>query len=72
MGERYFSNPYQDYNNDVDVFVNQSHIRSLIQALVQQILTNTARGDSRGDLYVGDAGWCWFSICSLFYIDIYQ
>lgn len=58
MGERYFSNPYQDYNNEVEVFVNQNHIRSLIQALVQQILKNTTRGDSRGDLYVGDAGWC--------------
>lgn len=66
MGERYFSNPYQDYSNEVEVFVNHSHIRSLIQALVQQILKNTTRGDSRGDLYVGDAGWwCWCQIPSV-------
>lgn len=54
--QRYFENPYEDYSSDVGVNINKSHVRNLIKVLVEQILKNTRRGDSRGDLYVGDSG----------------
>lgn len=55
MGERYFPNPYEDYKGQpVEVDVN--YIQNLIKTYVSQIVDNTRSGDSRGDLYVGDAG----------------
>lgn len=55
MEQRYFNNPYDDYNGQ-SVEVDESYVRNLIKSYVQQIVKNTQRGDSRGDLYVGDAG----------------
>lgn len=60
--QRYFPNPYRDYNGDAEVYINQNHIRNLIKMLVDQILTNTRRSDSRGDLYVGDSGRCFCAV----------
>lgn len=57
--QRYFNNIYQDYDGDPEkLHINENHIRNLIKTLVHQIWQNTKRADSRGDLYVGDAGKC--------------
>lgn len=61
MEQRYFDNPYEDYKGQ-PVEVDGNYVRSLIKTYVQQIVENTQRGDSRGDLYVGDAGSILFSI----------
>lgn len=53
--QRYFNNPYEDYNGQ-PVEVDKNYVRSLIKTYVKQIVENTQNGDSRGDLYVGDAG----------------
>ena len=53
--QRYFDNPYDDYNGQ-PVEVNENYVRNLIRAYVNQIAESTQSGDSRGDLYVGDAG----------------
>lgn len=53
--QRYFNNPYEDYNGQA-VEVDESYVRNLIKTYVKQIVDNTQSGDSRGDLYVGDAG----------------
>lgn len=55
MEQRYFNNPYEDYRGQ-SVEVDGNYVRTLIKTYVQQIVENTQRGDSRGDLYVGDAG----------------
>lgn len=55
MEQRYFNNPYEDYKGQ-PVEVDENYVRNLIKTYVQQIVENTQRGDSRGDLYVGDAG----------------
>lgn len=52
---RYFTNPYDDYNGQ-PIEVDENYVRNLIRSYVKQIVENTHRGDSRGDLYVGDAG----------------
>lgn len=55
MEQRYFNNPYEDYKGQ-QVEIDENYVRNLIKTYVQQIVQNTQRGDSRGDLYVGDAG----------------
>lgn len=55
MNQRYFDNPYEDYKGQ-PVDVDENYVRNLIKTYVQQIIENTQDGDSRGDLYVGDAG----------------
>lgn len=53
--QRYLNNPYEDYNGQ-PVVVDENYVRNLIRTYVKQIIENTQGGDSRGDLYVGDAG----------------
>lgn len=55
MEQRYFNNPYEDYNGQ-PVEVDENYVRNLIKTYVEKIIENTRRADSRGDLYVGDAG----------------
>lgn len=55
MEQRYFANPYEDYKGQ-NVDVDTNYVRNLIKSYVKEIVDNTQRGDSRGDLYVGDAG----------------
>lgn len=55
MEQRYFNNPYDDYKGQ-PVEVDENYVRNLIKSYVKQIVENTRSGDSRGDLYVGDAG----------------
>lgn len=55
MERRYFDNPYEDYNGQ-SVELDENYVRNLIKSYVKQIVENTRDGDSRGDLYVGDAG----------------
>lgn len=55
MEQRYFNNPYEDYKGQ-PVEVDEQFVRKLIKSYVAQIVENTQSGDSRGDLYVGDAG----------------
>lgn len=58
MEQRYFENPYEDYREG-NVEVDKENVRKLIKVYVDEILTNTKHhrnGDSRGDVYVGDAG----------------
>lgn len=58
MEQRFFPNPFDDYKGQ-NVAIDTSHIRTLIKNYVQTILDNTKGNqskDSRGDLYVGDAG----------------
>lgn len=54
MEQRYFNNPYEDYKGQ-PVEVDEKYVRNLIKSYVEQIVKNTPT-DSRGDLYVGDAG----------------
>lgn len=55
MEQRYFDNPYDDYNGQ-PVEVDKDYVQNLIKTYVKKIIENTHRSDSRGDLYVGDAG----------------
>ncbi|XP_031624739.1 lanC-like protein 3 homolog isoform X1 [Contarinia nasturtii] len=55
MEQRYFNNPYEEFKGQ-PVEVDETYVRNLIKTYVQQIVENTQGGDSRGDLYVGDAG----------------
>lgn len=55
MEQRFFPNPYEDYNGQ-SIEIDGNYIRNLIKSYVQQIIENTQNRDSRGDLYVGDAG----------------
>lgn len=58
MEHRYFPNPFEDYNGQA-FEIDKSGIRELIKNYIELIVTNTHSGhntDSRGDLYVGDAG----------------
>lgn len=55
MEQRYFTNTYEDYKGQ-PVQVDENYVRNLIKSYVKQIVENTQKGDSRGDLYVGDAG----------------
>lgn len=62
MEQRFFENPYEDYNGQ-NVVVNVDFVRELIKNYVKLILVNTKDGrnvDPRGDLYVGDAGKTYF------------
>lgn len=52
---RFFPNPFGDYDGS-EIKIDESHIRNLIKTYVEKIVQSTSRGDSRGDLYVGDAG----------------
>lgn len=53
--QRFFPNPFGDYDGS-EIKIDESQIRNLIKTYVDKIVQNTSRGDSRGDLYVGDAG----------------
>jgi len=56
--ERYFKNPYPDYNGK-NIEIDYDSIISLIKQYVNEILMNTLSNsseDERGDLYVGNAG----------------
>lgn len=55
MDQRFIPNPYKDYNGQ-QINIDTSKIRNLIQRFVNDIVQNTRKGPSRGDLYVGDAG----------------
>lgn len=55
MEQRYFTNTYEDHKGQ-PVQVDENYVRNLIKSYVKQIVENTQKGDSRGDLYVGDAG----------------
>lgn len=59
MDQRYFDNPFEDYNGQ-EVSIDKNRIRNLIRNYVADILKHTKderrSEDARGDLYVGDAG----------------
>lgn len=56
MEQRFFQNPYEDYKEQ-PFEIDKGGIRELIQNYVGIILNGTREeADSRGDLYVGDAG----------------
>lgn len=60
MEQRYMENPYDDYKGQ-PTEVDKTYARNLIKSYVEEILEMTKKEDSRGDLYVGDAGFIFYS-----------
>lgn len=61
MDKRYLENPFPDYSGDErPVKIDDEHVKNLICSYVDAILENCQPGsendETRGDLYVGNAG----------------
>ena len=62
MDKRCLENPFEDYNDNTSFLIPKEHVKDLICTYVDAILENTRQGssaaqkDTRGDLYVGNAG----------------
>lgn len=55
MDKRFLLNPYEDYKGQ-PFEIDKERIQNLIKTYIKIILRNTRNDESRGDLYVGNAG----------------